>query len=44
MIEIIETGEATTPFMKFEDRIELDVQDSKGQSVFGVIDQIVKPY
>ena len=44
MIEIIKNGEATTPFMKFEDRIKLDVQDNKGQSIFGVIDQIVKPY
>ncbi len=43
MLEIIKTGSATTPFMHFGDRIEVDmVQD--GRSVFGRIDQKVVPY
>ncbi len=43
MLEIIKDGAATTPFMQFGDRIEVDmVQD--GHSVFGRIDQKVVRY
>lgn len=43
MLEIIKTGTATTPFMKFGDRIEVDMMQ-EGRSVFGRIDQEVVPY
>lgn len=41
MIETIESGKPTTPFMAVGDRIEIDVEDASGASVFGVIDQRV---
>ncbi len=43
MLEIIHDGEAKTPFMRFGDRIHIDMQQD-GRSVFGVIDQEVVPY
>ena len=44
MIETIETGEATTPFMSFGDRVAIEMQDEGGHSIFGRIDQIVEKY
>lgn len=41
MLEIIETGTATTPFMAVGDHIEIDMQDDDGRSIFGKIDQRV---
>jgi fumarylacetoacetate (FAA) hydrolase len=44
MLEIIKTGTATTPFMRFGDRIRIEVTDGQGRSVFGAIDQKVVRY
>lgn len=41
MIEKIETGEATTPFMAKGDRIQIEAFDANGLSRFGTIDQRV---
>ncbi|HYD70953.1 fumarylacetoacetate hydrolase family protein [Azospirillum sp.] len=41
MIETIETGKPATPFMRFGDRIRLEMLDAQGRSVFGAIDQVV---
>ena len=41
MIETINNGVPETPFMQYGDRIELDVQDDEGKSIFGSIDQYV---
>jgi fumarylacetoacetate (FAA) hydrolase len=41
MREIIETGAATTPFMKAGDTIRIEVLDEAGGSVFGAIEQRV---
>jgi len=41
MIEKIETGEIKTAFMKRGDRIEIDMHDPAGRSLFGRIDQTV---
>lgn len=41
MIEIIDTGKASTPFMKAGDTIEIEMCDAKGQSIFGKISQKV---
>ena len=41
MIEMIETGTATTPFLKVGDTIKLEMFDPAGLSVFGAIEQIV---
>lgn len=43
-LEMIRDGKATTPFMKFEDRIEIEMKDIAGDSIFGRIDQVVKKY
>ncbi|MDB5993979.1 MAG: 2-keto-4-pentenoate hydratase/2-oxohepta-3-ene,7-dioic acid hydratase [Pseudomonas sp.] len=40
-IEMIEHGAAHTHFMKFGDRVRMDVLGSDGQSLFGAIDQRV---
>ncbi|WP_119420272.1 fumarylacetoacetate hydrolase family protein [Desertibaculum subflavum] len=41
MLETIEQGKPTTPFMKFGDRIRIEMLDSGGRSIFGAIDQKV---
>jgi fumarylacetoacetate (FAA) hydrolase len=41
MIEIIDTGKATTPFMKPGDQIEIEMFDKSGRSIFGKISQQV---
>lgn len=42
-IERIESGEARTPFMKYGDRVRIEMLDASGESVFGAIDQKVVP-
>ena len=42
MIETIETGAPKTPFMKNGDRVEIEMKDASGKSVFGRIDQRVR--
>lgn len=44
MLEIIEHGQAKTPFMLFGDRIRIEMFDDKNQSIFGAIDQKVVRY
>lgn len=44
MIEKIDTGTMTTPFLKPGDRVEIEMHDAKGQSIFGKIDQQVVPF
>jgi fumarylacetoacetate (FAA) hydrolase len=43
VVEIIETGAAITEFMRFGDKIRIDMQDAQGQTIFGAIDQEVRP-
>ena len=43
-LEKIEQGEPKTPFMKFADRVSIDMLDSEGRSIFGAIDQKVVRY
>jgi len=40
-LEMIAGGQATTPFLKFGDRIEIEMRDAEGRSVFGAIEQEV---
>ncbi len=42
VLEMIEEGEAKTPFMRFGDHIRIEMKDESGQSIFGAIDQQVK--
>jgi fumarylacetoacetate (FAA) hydrolase len=41
MLETIEHGKPLTPFMKFGDRVRIEMLDRKGRSIFGAIDQTV---
>lgn len=43
-LEIIKDGKASTPFMSFGDRIEIEMKDKDGKSIFGKINQVVKEY
>jgi fumarylacetoacetate (FAA) hydrolase len=43
-IETIETGAPKTPFMKFGDRIRIEMLDPGGRSIFGAIEQTVARY
>jgi fumarylacetoacetate (FAA) hydrolase len=38
-IEMEDRGKPVTPFMKFGDRVHIEVRDARGVSVFGAIDQ-----
>jgi fumarylacetoacetate (FAA) hydrolase len=42
-VETIQQGEAKTPFLKFGDRVQIEMQDANGDSIFGLIDQTVEP-
>ena len=43
MLEIIDGGKPQTPFMSFGDRIRIEMLDDAGRSIFGAIDQEVRP-
>ena len=42
VVETILAGKAVTPFMRFGDRIRIEMQDAQGRSIFGAIDQVVR--
>ena len=42
MLETIAEGKPRTPFMKFGDRVRIEMLDGEGHSIFGAIDQVVK--
>jgi fumarylacetoacetate (FAA) hydrolase len=44
MIETIADGKPKTPFMKFGDRVEIEMRDARHHSVFGRIEQTLKQY
>ena len=43
-VETILGGEPRTPFMRFGDRIRIEMRDAKGVSIFGAIEQEVVEY
>ncbi len=47
MIEVIDTGAASTPFLKYGDRVRIAMalpdQDPRGDGIFGAIEQVVVP-
>ena len=43
MLEVIADGEARTPFLKFGDRVRIEMLDAAGQTIFGALDQRVVP-
>jgi fumarylacetoacetate (FAA) hydrolase len=42
--ETLDSGKPVTPFMRFGDRIRIEMNDATGRSIFGAIDQKVVPY
>lgn len=44
MLEILEHGQAKTPFMQYQDSIRIEMLNEQGQSIFGAIDQIVQAF
>jgi fumarylacetoacetate (FAA) hydrolase len=43
-LETIADGKPSTPFMSFGDRIEIEMKNGEGESIFGKIDQRIKQY
>ncbi|HEY0975159.1 MAG TPA: fumarylacetoacetate hydrolase family protein [Solimonas sp.] len=43
-VETLRFGKPVTPFLRFGDEVQIEVRDTAGHSVFGVIDQIVARY
>lgn len=43
VLEIIRDGKPTTPFLKFGDRVRVEMRDAEGRSIFGAIEQTVVP-
>lgn len=44
MLEIIADGKACTPFLKFGDKVKIEMLDAQGHSIFGKIEQSVEKY
>jgi len=43
-VETIRDGKPSTPFLKFGDRVRIEMLDGGGHSIFGAIDQLVTRY
>ncbi len=43
MLEIIAGGKPTTPFLRFGDRVRIEMVDADGASIFGAIEQEIRP-
>ena len=43
-IETLKDGKPKTPFLKFGDRVRIEMFDAEGRSIFGAIDQTVEQY
>ncbi len=44
VLEIIKTGQASTPFMSFGDRVRIEMTDDHGKDIFGAIEQVIEHY
>ena len=44
VLEVIEHGEAKTPFMRFGDTVKIQITNDKGDDIFGTIEQKVVEY
>ena len=42
MLEQLESGAPKTPFLRFGDRVRIEMLDKNGRSIFGAIDQVVR--
>ncbi len=43
-VETLKDGKPKTPFLKFGDRVRIEMPDAQGRSIFGAIDQVVERY
>jgi fumarylacetoacetate (FAA) hydrolase len=43
VLETLEGGAPITPFLRFGDRVRIEMLDPSGRSIFGAIDQLVEP-
>ena len=43
-VETLRDGKPSTPFLKFGDRVRIEITDAAGTSIFGAIEQIVTRY
>jgi fumarylacetoacetate (FAA) hydrolase len=43
-VETLQTGKPITPFLKFGDRVRIEMLDEQGASLFGAIEQTVKQH
>ncbi len=43
-LEVLDHGKATTPFLRFGDRVRVEMLDADGTSIFGAIEQEVQRY
>jgi fumarylacetoacetate (FAA) hydrolase len=43
-VETLRTGKPVTPFLKFGDKVRIEMNDAQGRSIFGAIEQEVIPY
>ena len=41
-VETILTGKASTPFLRFGDRVRIEMHDDRGRSIFGAIEQTLR--
>lgn len=44
MLETLEQGQPSTPFLQFDDRVRIEMTDDDGLSIFGAIEQVVQHY
>jgi fumarylacetoacetate (FAA) hydrolase len=44
VVETVELGAPKTPFLRFGDRVRIEMTDTEGRSIFGAIDQEVRRY
>jgi fumarylacetoacetate (FAA) hydrolase len=42
-VETILAGKPSTPFMRYGDRVRIEMFDAAGASIFGAIDQVLRP-
>ena len=43
VVEIAESGSASTEYMKYGDVVKMEMIDANGKSIFGAIEQVIKP-
>ncbi|OZB59427.1 MAG: 2-keto-4-pentenoate hydratase [Lysobacterales bacterium 14-68-21] len=42
-VETLRDGQPSTPFLKYEDTVRIEITDATGQSIFGAIEQVIAP-